>query len=83
MLYPTCCSKLLYIISDYKYWANRAGRLLSLNVSNLDELIIQEAASSSKISAIQIQTALNNAYSEVVCNQESVEVMDINVSGEQ
>lgn len=67
----------MYCISfvDYLYWANRTAKTLSLPVKTLDELILEEAATSLKLSAIQVQEAINKAYLELGLDEESADTL--------
>lgn len=60
---------------DYLYWANRTANILSLPVKTLDELILEEAATSLKMSAIQVQEAINKAYLELGLDEESADTL--------
>lgn len=46
---------------------------MSLPVKTLDELILEEAATSLKLSAIQVQEAINKAYMELGLDEESAD----------
>lgn len=56
---------------------------MSLPVKTLDELILEEAATSLKLSAIQVQDAINKAYLELDLDEESTDILSQENPGKQ